>query len=464
MSEANQPTSSPFSDFNCVNSTQAKPANCFDADLLDEQLITSEHSSGIFSEAAAYPVDNFQSAQWSASHCIEATENGLASLTPAEIATLVALIQEMRSSNTNLLERVIHLEQTLNECQKDLQLQKQRSRAAQSMLDRQTQDFTAAQEQVKSLSQELETAHEKIQNQQILVETLTTQVATSEERIAQMERECFQSQTSCNEQLHQRLQAENSCRELRSRLVRQQRYTMQLKVALEKSLELPFSGYQFQADSDSMLTNTTNDQVIYSQSLCPKAEPITPWSTQSPYFTNELEPTWSESSAVSGYWSGVNSNEQRTTKPFTLDVAEQSAQFDPNSQNTISESSCFSEDIEDEEENWQDLFTLLDIEAEKETANSGEDLLVASVASTPNDNDLAQLDKSKKAVGYASNSGTKSELSNQNQFQSSESPQPKTSFTQVNPNWPSPLVYPSHPPKGRKSLSAIELPTFTRRK
>ena len=27
-------------------------------------------------------------------------------------------------------------------------------------------------------------------------------------------------------------------------------------------------------------------------------------------------------------------------------------------------------------------------------------------------------------------------------------------------NWPSPVVYPSRPPKGRKSLAAIELPTF----
>ena len=45
-----------------------------------------------------------------------------------------------------------------------------------------------------------------------------------------------------------------------------------------------------------------------------------------------------------------------------------------------------------------------------------------------------------------------------NQFQLTGLPQLKT--LPPNTNWPSPVVYPSRPPKGRKSLAAIELPTF----
>jgi hypothetical protein len=40
----------------------------------------------------------------------------------------------------------------------------------------------------------------------------------------------------------------------------------------------------------------------------------------------------------------------------------------------------------------------------------------------------------------------------------------ETSYFNANKNWPSPVVYPSRPPKGLKSLAAIELPHFRRRR
>lgn len=47
-----------------------------------------------------------------------------------------------------------------------------------------------------------------------------------------------------------------------------------------------------------------------------------------------------------------------------------------------------------------------------------------------------------------------------NQSRLTESSQLETSSLTPNSNWPSPVVYPLRPAKGRKSLAAIELPTF----
>lgn len=47
-----------------------------------------------------------------------------------------------------------------------------------------------------------------------------------------------------------------------------------------------------------------------------------------------------------------------------------------------------------------------------------------------------------------------------NQPRLTESSQLETSSLTPNSNWPSPVVYPLRPAKGRKSLAAIELPTF----
>ena len=46
------------------------------------------------------------------------------------------------------------------------------------------------------------------------------------------------------------------------------------------------------------------------------------------------------------------------------------------------------------------------------------------------------------------------------QLQMPESLQQETNLLILDTKWPSPVVYPSRPPKGRKSLAAIELPTF----
>ena len=435
-------------EINCTNSTLDKSAT--DTDLSEEQYYQTNYSATISTEdkvlrepernfiidVSVCPAQEPESVHWSTSNWAE-SENGTAPLTPAEMATLVDLIQEMRSSNNNLLERVIQLEQTLADCQNDVQLYKQRSRNAESMLIQKSQDLADASEQVQDLSDELKTAHHAMQQQESLTENLTTQLMISQERVAQMERECALTQANYNEKFHQLIQSENSCRELRTRLIRQQRYTMQLKFALEKCLEVPNYSYQFPANENSMW-NTSNGQTVYDQQaqcLFPKAQPITPWSVQTLSSNGEPSSTWAESSKFCG--SSVEFNQfARSTDNF---VEPDCTVISSNKQRTIEQSSCFTEDITmTKESDWQDLLDLNWFETEdEETANAAEDLVADNVP---------DLNMPSSAP----------DLSNQtNQFQPLKSSQP-------NHNWPSPLVYPCRPPKGRKSLSAIELPTFNK--
>lgn len=397
-------------------------------DLADARLMTGKYFSDIPVDVSISTAENPQSSHWLNFNWVEATENGLASFTSAEMATMVSFIQEIRSSNTNLLERVVQLEQELNECQNNLHSQTARSQVAQSRLIQQNKELSTTTEQVESLSERLETANQTIQSQKILNENLTIQLASSQERIAQIERECSVRQANYNEKLHQLIQTENSSRELRARLVRQQRYTMQLKVALEKCMEQPVASLQPPSDSDS----STSGHVL------PKAQPITAWA----------EPT------VGSQW--TSNNEKLTTedcKPPTIfnSIPSRASITSPN--NPLSTEQCFffTEDIDAAQEaNLEDLFNLLEAEAEREAANNevAPALDIDSLAHLEPQLDRSDLSKSSPEIP----------------FQPLESTQPITKTSNVNPNWPSPLVYPLHPAKKRKSLSAIELPSFTQKK
>ncbi len=397
-------------------------------DLPDAHLMTGRYFSDIPVDVSISTAENPQSSHWLNSNWVEATENGLASFTSAEVATMASFIQEIRSSNTNLLERVVQLEQELNECQNDLQSQTARSQVAQSRLIQQNKELSTTQEQVESLEEQLETANQTIQSQKILNENLTIQLSSSQERIAQIERECSLRQANYNEKLHQLIQTENSCRELRARLVRQQRYTMQLKVALEKCMEQPVASYQTPSDGDS---GTTSGHVL------PKAQPITAW----------VEPT------VGSQW--TFNNEKLTTedcKPPTIfnSIPSTASIESPNIPLSTEQCFFFTEDIDAASEaNLEDLFNLLEAEAEREAANNE----VAPAL----DIDLAHLEPQLDRSDL-------SKSSPEIPFQPLETTEPTTKTSNVNPNWPSPLVYPLHPAKKRKSLSAIELPSFTQKK
>jgi hypothetical protein len=201
-----------------------------------------------------------------------------------DVSSLETLNEKLRAANNDLYQQIEHLKDQLAESQKALQWQKRRSSVAESMLNQNTQELAAAQQQIQSLFQELETAVQTIQRQQNYIETYQAELHISQQRLAKLERECALLQTNYNEQSQQVFQSENACRELRSRLMRQQRQTLQFKAALEKCLEKP-------AENDSS-DHTANHQTRFSRkarSLLPNVQPIQPWSAESESLTDQFE-------------------------------------------------------------------------------------------------------------------------------------------------------------------------------
>lgn len=149
--------------------------------------------------------------------------------------------------------------------------------SSETQLQNQRQEFFGSQARLGDLFVELEQSHRMAQRQQILVETLMDQLQQSHEQIAQLERECACAQARSSEQTQLLLQAEHTGRDLRSRLHRQQRYTLQFKAALEKCLDVPpvtaqgFVADLLSADVPESPTNPVKLNI-------PRSQPVQPWS------------------------------------------------------------------------------------------------------------------------------------------------------------------------------------------
>lgn len=436
MSETSKPTTPFLEEYDCVNSTQ--PSASFYSASADQAIASP---STIPNDCSEYAAENPLFV--SMSTFTDSVSPEIPSLTPADVASMVAFIQSLRCSNTNLLETVVQLQQTLAQAQEELALQKEHNNTTELMLIQKRDDLADAEDQIDCLSDKLKTAHQTIQRQQISIKNLTTELATSQERIAQMERECSLTQSNYNEKSQILIETENSSRELRARLIRQQRYTMQLKVALEKCQDVPVRSFQSQADNGSLYI--TNEQIYSKQapSLFPKAEPITPWAVQSLYLNENLEPTKAESTVSSG-----SHHQERLT------TDKQQPTLFNSCTPSVEQGFFYAQDFDvHEDDNWQDLFNLIETQESEETDSctdltlDTEGLAVAS----------QRLEKEKKADNYE----RKTAVGAPHQPTDSAG---ATLPNQQNSNWPSPVVYPLHPPKGRKSLSAIELPKFSQKR
>jgi hypothetical protein len=120
-------------------------------------------------------------------------------------------------------------------------------------------------------------------NQSLLTRTanLESDLESSQERIAQLERECAMHQQRYDEQAHQLMQSEDRCRDLKIRLHRHQEHALQLKAALEKSLQGSGLG------SDYLELSGEGYQ---SPFLTPQAPPIQSWSAPiDALFANNVE-------------------------------------------------------------------------------------------------------------------------------------------------------------------------------
>ncbi len=201
---------------------------------------------------------------------------------------------KVQSQNQELRSQVAELEAALLRSQGSLRAEMERWEAlalaqseadpaetSESRLAQQTQALSGSQARLGQLFVELESSHRMAQRQQILVETLTEQLQNSHEQIAQLERECAAVQQRASESLQQLSQSEQTNRDLRSRLHRQQRYTLQFKAALEKCLDVPPATAQgfvadFLEEADSAPVATTPPKV-----KIPRSQPVQPWGVAS---------------------------------------------------------------------------------------------------------------------------------------------------------------------------------------
>lgn len=428
MSEANNPTNSAFSEaVNSVNSTKTDQANVSLFDSPNEPLAPAIVPTDQAENPHSVNPNSNQAPEYSDCrlpypNLIEVSENKMAVFAPCELAELVALIEEVHSSNSDLVQQVTELTQALGECQKAAQSYEKRAHTAESMFTQQTQELADAQDQKRCLFHELETIRQTNTRQQILIETLTDQLENSQERVAQMERECSLTQASYNEQSYQLAQIENTCRELRTRLTRQQRHTLQFKVALEKSLEVSVPNYQSPADTEWESGDLRNTPCL--PPFLPQVQPIPPWSAQPQFLVNELpvwEPLSSSPSPDSSFfeWSVEDLSTPLEEEPLTTVKTDLEVQFSESDSNEV------------EQAQLQDLVSLLAALEEPVTViPKGDTVTPCKACNSPD-----QVEEPP--------------------WQSEDAPQDLLT------NWPSVVVYPSRPPKGRKSLAEIELPPFS---
>ncbi len=140
--------------------------------------------------------------------------------------------RRLQRQNQELLQTVLKLEHSLQQAQEQLKIHSRRA----IMAEQQTQEKNQHQQQVNNLMQELESSRQKIAQQNSLLDRYSQEIKTARAKIAQLEKhqsELSEKQRESQEKLQT---AEQHIRELRTRLQRQQRYTIQYKAALDQCL------------------------------------------------------------------------------------------------------------------------------------------------------------------------------------------------------------------------------------
>ncbi|KAM3095212.1 hypothetical protein ACKFKG_14155 [Phormidesmis sp. 146-35] len=226
---------------------------------------------------------------------------------------VVECIRDLEQRNSGLTTQTSRLEEALEQSRKAVRLERRRWKtqmlaqiaqteeklqAQAAIVSQKDQALMDAQHSIAKLFHELEQSHQTAQKQQILIETLTGQLESSQEQVAQLERECALTQQRYDDQIQTVRQAENSCRDLRSRLHRQQRYTLQFKAALEKCLEVPAP--QFQAEVSEMIGEKSDAPI---QLFAPKAQPVQPWSAQPEYLAIDSSTQFTEGAIEPDFYS-----------------------------------------------------------------------------------------------------------------------------------------------------------------
>ncbi|MEL7360166.1 MAG: hypothetical protein AAFN40_27000 [Cyanobacteria bacterium J06560_6] len=213
-------------------------------------------------------------------------------------AELLTLIHDLNDCNDTLLSRVSQLETALEDAQHNAQSEARNAQAAQAQVKAQIQAEMAeqmsavqasaqqtsqnAQQQVANVVAQLETSEQALQRQQLINETLQSELANAKESVNQLEHECAMGVQRHAEEAQARVKAENTVRDLRSRLQRQQRYTLQFKAALEKSLTVTARSASPQPISTKPTSFSASAQEAANDSQnpvpMPRAQRIMPWA------------------------------------------------------------------------------------------------------------------------------------------------------------------------------------------
>ena len=181
---------------------------------------------------------------------------------------------KLRQHNRSLIKKIVQLEQNLKQDREALESQILRTRTGEVKIAQQTEELEADQEQIQHLSREMDEFDRTIQRQNVLIETLSKQLETTQEQIARIERESALLQEEYKQKIQKLVNTEKQVDELTARLHRQQRYTLELKAALDECLEVPSPNNSIQQQ-----LNGGN-----SSALSTKVSSIEPWSTKGSEF------------------------------------------------------------------------------------------------------------------------------------------------------------------------------------
>lgn len=411
-----------------------------------------------------------------------------------------ALAQKMRQRNHRLHEQVSELRQALKEKQEALHLELMRSHDKDALIIQQAEEINTVQEQLARLFHALESSHQAAQRQQILIETLSEQLQSSQERVAQLERECSFTQQRYNEQSQQLLQAANTCRELRTRLHRQQRQTMQFKAALEKSLEMTSSSHS----SGQQLPHAKAGTHPF-----PKTQPIQPWSAEAELLQDEenFASVWNRPISIetAKLYSSPNEplagakpldepieeasvtlelltlspvrNLEETKHPATLEdtfispetTDEVSSDIDASEleleQQLLNEMSSLAEaaGLSEFQPNLSVAQEPLALEPETALEESDErSLYLVDTQQSEAPEDTQELDTEAERDFEELWAAFDPAIDDDEPEVQEDEPEPQKDVSLPQSNWPSPTLYPLRRPKKRRSLAAIDLPSFPR--
>lgn len=183
--------------------------------------------------------------------------------------------RELRQQNEQLMDWISELEESFNQCQSALQLQRERCQHLEQLLS------TAGRGASPKPSADEVATSQQLQKQRILVDTLTLQLHQSQERASQLEKEYVLTQKRFAEQTQRLVQVENECRSLKTRLSRQQRYTLQFKAALERCLEVSVPVSVGADEPDPKSSTPPADLECENPGLFPRSAPVAAWSSES---------------------------------------------------------------------------------------------------------------------------------------------------------------------------------------